>query len=225
MPSGPIQFPSATTSIARLVQAGNLDRARNTIMSTYAEPLRRYAALKRLGDIGEPDDVVNGFFISRIGRDDYLTDWLASERPLRAWLIVGFRFYLMEQFERRRRSPGGRPGAGPLASELPGDDPGAEAAFLRQAALAIAGRALEAARRECEQAGKGDMWMVFVRHHIDGASYAEVAPEGLTPRQCAVGVKRVREIVRRHIRWQVAWAGAGEDEIDEEIRALMRFLQ
>ena len=56
--------------------------------------------------------------IDRLERDGYLARWLQSGRPLRYWLIVGFKHFLLEESRRRKRSK---------SSPLPSDTAGTHA--------------------------------------------------------------------------------------------------
>ena len=71
------------------------------IMETYAWPLRVYYLGTNSRWLGEPDDVIDGFFADRLARDSFLGDWRASGLRLRRWLINAFCFYLLEL--RRRK--------------------------------------------------------------------------------------------------------------------------
>ncbi|MCE2885513.1 MAG: hypothetical protein LW806_11525 [Planctomycetaceae bacterium] len=74
---------------------------RARVMERYAEPLRIYAKGSSLGWLDDPEALVNGFFASRLARDEYLVKWFESAMPLRRFLANGMLLYLRE--ERRAR--------------------------------------------------------------------------------------------------------------------------
>ncbi|MFM7808466.1 MAG: hypothetical protein ACKPEA_11160 [Planctomycetota bacterium] len=51
-------------------------------MQRYFEPLRVYVKGSSFRTMGESADLVNGLFASRLGRDDYLVEWVDSSLPL-----------------------------------------------------------------------------------------------------------------------------------------------
>ena len=72
---------------ARLVDghAGRADVNRH-LMTVYLRPLKIYFMGTSERWLGEPDDVVSGFFADRLARENFLDDWIASGVSLRRWL-------------------------------------------------------------------------------------------------------------------------------------------
>jgi hypothetical protein len=59
-----------------------LTELRQHVMQRYFEPLRIYVKGSSFRTMGESADLVNGFFASRLSRDDYLAKWTESKLPL-----------------------------------------------------------------------------------------------------------------------------------------------
>jgi len=191
-------FPSTqVTWLGRALQDGDdgLRAAGEHVMRVYAHPLRVYLLGCSFRTLGEPDELVQGFFASRLSRQTYLHDWLRSGRPLRRWLIVGFLHYLHETARREKRwrakVDGGR-------QATPN---GAEEAFHREAALAIVREAVRVAAERCEAAGQEEHWRIFVKHHLEGLAYDEAVatleiPIGTLRSRLSRGRERLRETFR-----------------------------
>jgi len=216
-------FPSTqVTWLGRALQDGDdgLRAAGEHVMRVYAHPLRVYLLGCSFRTLGEPDELVQGFFASRLSRQTYLHDWLRSGRPLRRWLIVGFLHYLHETARREKRwrakVDGGR-------QATPN---GAEEAFHREAALAIVREAVRVAAERCEAAGQEEHWRIFVKHHLEGLAY-DALPEEIAaaPRRASVMARTAASKLKAAMRELIAWPGASTDQIDAEIRALMEEIQ
>ena len=218
-------FPSTQmTWLGSVLGAGESGRRQATehVMSVYAHPLRVYLRGSTFRELGEPDEIVHGFFASRLSRDGYLLDWLASGRQLRYWLLTGFRHYVYEQIEAQRRHTRPR-GPGPDPPEPPID---AEQAFHRESGLAIVREAYRRAEAACAADGQNDHWRVFEEHHLKGRSYGPIALElGFDERRTAVMARTAAGKFRRALRELVSWPDAGTAEVDQELRDLMEALR
>lgn len=215
-------FPSTQrTWLADRLQEGDagLAHARRHVMDVYAHPLGVYYKGSSFRWLGEPDDMVRGYFADRLSREEYLEKWMHSGRQLRFWLIVGFKHYLLESA--RAKAKAERASLGQLESETSGDA-GPEEAFHRESARAIASEAFRLASSACSEAGQGEHWDVFMRHHLEGRGYAAVAAEmGMTPERAAVMARTASNKYRAALRELVAWPGASRDEVDDEIQSLL----
>ena len=199
-----------------------LSEANRHIMEVYAHPLKVYYLGSSFRSLGEPDDVVQGFFADRLARDGFLDRWMESDRPLRYWLIVGFKHFLFERSREMKR--GARAQALPDEIGVQTDEP--ETHFHREAALAIAAEAMRQAHDECEARGQGDHWGIFVRHYVDGQGYEAVGQEfGVTHRRAAVMARTAANRFRAALRELVSWNNAGADEVDAEIRSLLETIE
>jgi len=207
-------FPSTDmTWLGRSIRDGERGRlaAGEHVMRIYADPLRVYLRGSSFRSLDDADDLVNGFFASRLSRERFLHDWLSSGRPLHRWLIVGFRHYLFETARRRSRWRQRRHDA-PEAAEP------AERAFHRESALALVREALRMAHDRCRDQGLHEHWRIFLAHHMDGRAYEQIVPD---QRRAAVMARTAANRFRAALREIVGWPGATEEQIDDEIRALM----
>ncbi|MGA1225182.1 MAG: hypothetical protein ACO31E_11525, partial [Phycisphaerales bacterium] len=124
------------------------------IMARYAEPLRIYAKGSSLGWLDDAEALVNGFFASRLARDEYMRKWFESAMPLRRFLANGMLLYLRE--ERRARMRRERRDGASLdamhdqgADALPAPDESRAFRELERAwARSVLGEACERARNE-----------------------------------------------------------------------------
>ncbi len=216
-------FPSTQmTWLGSVLGAGESGRrqAAEHVMSVYAHPLRVYLQGSTFRELGEPDEIVHGFFASRLSRNGYLLDWLASGRQLRFWLLTGFRHYVYEQIEAQRRHKLPRR---PSPREQPMD---AEQAFHRESGLAMVREAYRRAAEACAAVGQSEHWRVFEEHHLKGRSYGPIALElGFDERRTAVMARTAAGKFRRALRELVSWPEAGTAEVDQELRDLMEAVQ
>lgn len=214
-------FPATrrTWLIERLGTGGmGLSEANRHVMAVYLQPLRVYFMGSSFSWLGEPDELVQSFLADRLERDGYLARWLQSGRPLRYWLIVGFKHFLLEESRRRKRSK-----SAPLPADAPGTnacDP--ERAFTFECGRSIVAQALAAAESECRDSDLGDHWRIFLRHHLDGHDYSTISVEmGVEPQRAAVMARTAANRFRSSLRAILAWPGATREEIDDEIRTLL----
>jgi len=186
------------------------------IMTVYDFPLRVYFMGTRDRWLGEPEDVVQGFFASRLSKDDFLAQWRASQLKLRQWLINAFCFYLKEMHRARRRDA--RNVAQP---EEPSVEPGQVAAFDRAYIVSVVREALRKTQELCESENLAAHWEIFVRHYYQGQAYADFAGEfGVDPSRAAVMARTARSRFQGTLRAMLSRDGTGADP-DDEIRDLL----
>ena len=214
-------FPETRrTWMGECLTNGELAAARRHVMEVYEHPLRVYCAGCSLRWVGEPADLVAGFFADRLSRPAFFERWRESQRPLRYWLIVGFKHYLLEQARRLKRDRRG------VSAELDADDATPDLAFERECALTLVRRALSETESRCREQGFGDHFEVFLRYHIHGESLESVAKRlGVEPRRAGVMKRTVVQRFQRTMRDLVAWSGANDAEVDAEIRGLRETLE
>jgi DNA-directed RNA polymerase specialized sigma24 family protein len=218
-------FPATClTMLERLISAG--DRASrlgaaNHVMAVYAHPLKVYFLGSTFRSIGDADDHVRGFFADRLTRETFLSDWLASHRQLRYWLITGFKYYLLEQLRQRKSAKE----MVKLEADIEITSRDAENAYHRQAALVMVRQAMRMAEETCRLEGFEQHWQVFVRHHIDNRSYEQLRDElGINQRKFVAMARTARNKLKSALRELVAWKGADEHDIDREIHLLMEVI-
>lgn len=215
--------PTMRTWIGSKLDEGDVGRATafHHVMSVYAEPLKVYFRGCSMRFLGDADDMVQGFFADRLSREAFLDRWRESGRPLRYWLIVGFKHFLMEESRRMRR---GRASA--LPDEMGQSDDQPEAEYDRECALSLVREALTKAQSQCEEAGLNDHWRIFIRHHLEGDSYADISKdEGIDTRRAAVMARTAANKLRASLRDLAGWDDAEPGEVDREVRELMEALE
>jgi len=217
-------FPTTQrTWIGRQLAGADAGRgaALEHVMEVYAAPLAVYCRGCSLRWLGDPDDLVRGFFADRLSRPAFLDRWLQSGRPLRYWLIVGFKHFLLEQARARRRERGP---AEPERLEAAGS--AADQEFDRACAQSLVRTALTAAHDACRHADQLDHWTIFRAHFVEGMDYAQVAAQhGVDRRRAAVMARTAATKFKSALRDAIGWEAASAEEIDSEIRSLMEALE
>lgn len=200
-------------------ESGLRDAGRH-VMDVYAEPLRIYFRGSSFRAMGDAEDLVNGFFADRLARPNFLQRWAESGRPLRFWLIVGFKHFLYEQARAARRHD-----ADELSASVTGDDAGPIRDFDREVARAIVAEASRRAETGCREGQLVEHWELFRRHFMDGRAFAAIAPDfGVTPERAAVMARTAAHRFKRALRELVSWEGAADEQVDQEIAHLMEAL-
>lgn len=194
-------------------------RANHHVMDVYAEPLKVYFRGSSYRTLGDADENVNAFFADRLGRPDFLTKWEASERPMRYWLLVAFRFFLLEQIAQRRTPET----ADILTSEPPAAFLGSAAdEFHREVARSIVRQAALTAEASCRADGLSEHWDIWIRHQLHGRALVDIAAEmGLAPTRVKVMARTAANRFRRTMREIVSWPGATREMVDEEIHEML----
>ncbi len=218
-------FPKTMgTWIDRRLKEGAVGRelVNSHIMSVYAHPLKIYYLGSSFRTLGEADDMVDGFFASRLQKQGYFDQWQESGLRLRRWLINGFIFHLKEEIRRRKRNDGSSLEEG---MDVPDTvDPGQ--AFERAWALSMVQDAWREAAASCEEQGLDDHWQLFIRHHVDGLPYRRIVDEfDVTPSQAAVMVRTATGRFKDAIRLRIILDGVHEDDVDGELQRLMEIMQ
>lgn len=188
------------------------------VMEAYAWPLKVYFLGTRDRWIGEPEDIVQGFFADRLGRPDYFNKWKASGKRLRHWLINGFCFYLKEI--NRDRSRGGKPAS--ESAEPSYDDSAAADEMDRVWVQALVREALVEGEAACARSGLGDHWKIFLSHFYQDQPYERVASSfGVDSTRAAVMARTAKRKFQAALRNLVRQDGVGEESVDAEIEQLL----
>ncbi len=196
--------------------AGGRQDVNRHIMTVYDFPLRVYFMGTRDRWMGEPEDVVQGFFASRLSKEDFLAQWRSSSLKLRQWLINAFCFYLKEMHRARRRDA-----RNVAQAEEPVVEPDHAAAFDRAYIVSVVREALKKTQEQCDGEKLGAHFEIFLRHYYQGQAYADFAKEfGVDPSRAAVMARTARSKFQGTLRVMLARDGTGEDP-DEEIRSLL----
>lgn len=214
-------------------EIGARDRAlaelRQHVMQRYFEPLRVYVKGSSFRTLGESADLVNGFFASRLSRDDYLAKWAESSLPLRRWLANGLVMYLRERLREGRI--GGRPvelrdPAELEALDLPAlHEPDAAMAMERSWAEAVVAGALRDTLAGLEVSRRQAAWEVFQRHFVQGVTYEDIAAQtGRTLLDLKADAKLVQRRLRAEVEQRLRQDGVPESRLEEETDHLIAML-
>ena len=188
------------------------------VMSVYAWPLTVYFRGTRDRWLGEPEEIVQGFFADRLAREHFFSDWLQSGLPLRRWLINAFCFYLSEVKRARKRNE--------IDFEPPDEqvDAGAkpEEILDRAFVVSVVRRALQQTHDRCATQGLEQHWRVFIRRHYQGAGYQEIAMEfDIDTARAAVMARTAARKFRDALRDLLMRDGATPEHVDSEIQTLL----
>ena len=238
-------FPTTeTTWIDARLSEGAAGRAALDahVMTRYAAPLRAYVLASTLRTLDDADALVNGFFVTRLGREGYLASWRASGLALRRWLVNGLLLHARErQRELWKDARDGAAGAAPRAGGGCGNcgcgsvcqgmgaadaeaalEPAAFEEFERAWARAMLSDACDVAQQELVAEGDGDAWEVFRRHNLDGLEYADIALQlRIAPAEARTRSRRAAYRFERALRRLLADEGVSTDDLDDEIAWLL----
>jgi DNA-directed RNA polymerase specialized sigma24 family protein len=219
-------FPDTKkTMIGKWLDGGTTARRElnRHLMDMYHLPLMVYfKGLKSRAyhALGDAEDLVQGFFADRLGRNAYIQKWQESGIPLRRYLRNGFHFYLKERIREENRN--NMAGALPEGEELEEDCAGPDDVFDRAVAQAYVQETLLRGEESSRANGLLDHWRVFLRHWFDGRSFPQIAEEFGIPSSragtmAATGRRRFEKLLRAVICEHLA----DKSNVDSEIRSLL----
>lgn len=216
------EFPSThRTFIARTLEDGNVELARNHVMSRAYLPLCIYARTSSLRSVASPEDLVGNFFATRFGRDGYLSRWVEHPRemPLRRWLVNGLILTAREMIAdgvRTRRAPASYPI--PRAIE-----PAPWTEFERRWRHRLLELACDQVTAQLDDEGRPEAWTLFVQHVIVGRSYTELAPiTGIRPHDAPVVTRTILRRLRNALTQLLGEEIGDADDIARELDAILQ---
>lgn len=211
---------------------GAMESLRRHLMERYRSPLEAYVRGSSMRGLGEPGELVAGFFADRLGGRDFVTNWRASGMPLRRWMMNGISYYGRgvardRARDRMRQFPeaaGTDAGGGGLESSLV-EERDASRAFDEAWALRMLNEALARVHADLDALGRLDEYEIFRRHVVDGVPYEPIAADlQLTRQQCANAVRRIGQRVREALREVLRDDGERPERIDEAVREVLAVL-
>ena len=218
-------FPSTAVSwIDEHLSEGEAGRAEinRHVMLVYATPLQRYLGRTPYRSLGEPADLVAGFFADRLERAEFLREWRGSGKRLRHWLCNALTFFLKESSRQRTRDARYRE----LAHEVPDGGPPPEDVLDRAFALSVIQVALAQTRESLEVQGCAQHYEIFHEHHARGIPYGQLARvRGLPAARAQVMGRTGREAFRRCLRRLVGRDCGRLEDVDGEVDALLESLR
>ncbi|MCZ6793970.1 MAG: sigma factor-like helix-turn-helix DNA-binding protein [Planctomycetota bacterium] len=165
------------TWIKRKLDQGQAGRkeVNRYLMGVYYEPLQIYfrgCRLRWLADrCGNPEEIVHGFFDSRLSREKFFDGWRNSNKRLRNWVVGAFWHYLYELRNSLKREAK-RYVEADLDLQPTGDDHVHE--FDRAVAISIVQEALRRARELWERRGLVKHWQILILRFYEKLSYREI---------------------------------------------------
>lgn len=230
-PSEPTQggkkqhFPETLlTQLDRWLVTGDegLAKVRHHVMSVYREPLKIYFQGRSDRWLGDPEEIVVGFFADRLARPEYLANWRSHGGRLRYWLIRGLDYYLKELRKKRQNIP--LP-TGTPSEEIASDDEGSERAFDRAFIKSLIREALERAEATCSEEGLLEHWRVFELHCLMGMSFPELCEEvQLEPERAAVMSRTATKRFRASLRDIMMHDGVTPELVNQELSYLLEVI-
>jgi len=219
-------FPTTqqTWIVDRLAEGGHgAPVLRESLMERYREPLLIYVRGSTLRTLGEPDELVHGFFAHFFSDLRNLERWAESGTRLRRWMMNGLVLHArgLRRDAARNREIGSLGAVGERAAEEGDALSQFEAAWARS----LLSDAATAVQAELVAEGRVASWEVFRRHIIDGEAYAVCCPPlGLTADDGRTATRMVSLRVRRTLRELLLQEGTPDGEIAGELRALEALL-
>lgn len=208
--------------------------ALSELCAAYWMPLYHYVR-RRGHDRAAAEDLVQGFFLRLLERDDIAT--LDAERGrFRAFLLTALKHYLADEHDKRTAEKRGG-GRAPLSLDFeradsqwrlePATDATPEKAYERAFAAELLARALAKVEHDYAERGEARAFGVLVPTLTAPGSlpYRALAAElGVTEGAVQVAVHRLRERWRAALRAEVAAIVDDPSEVDAELAALFAAL-
>ena len=234
--AGPRVFATTHWSVVQAVAEGESDTALETLCRTYWYPV--YAYVRRRGyQAEEAQDLTQGFFTHLITKAHFrLAD--RTKGKFRGFLLSFLDYFLAREWTRAHRqkrggqitfvSLDGHPPEDWYQLE-PADHETPETIFLRQWALTVLKQAMNALKAECSTNGKAALFRE-AKHLLsgerDGSSYADISRSlAMNEGAARVAVHRLRQRYGELLRREVAHTVSNDEEVDEELRFLIRALR
>jgi DNA-directed RNA polymerase specialized sigma24 family protein len=130
-----------------------------------------------------------------------------------------FCFYLKELRRQRR----GREQPGESVEDETDSQGDPVATFDREVALAFVRAAMVQAEQTCREEKLEQHWTIFLRHHLQGTPFQDIAREfGMDAARATVMSRTATRKFRAALRDIVARDGVSPEQIDDEIQNLMK---
>jgi DNA-directed RNA polymerase specialized sigma24 family protein len=227
-------FGTTHWSVVLSAQDPQCPRSREALESlcgAYWYPLYSYA--RRTGKTPpDAEDLTQGFF-ARLLEKDYLKAAERGKGRFRTFLLVAFKRYLANEWDRQHaQKRGGFATVVPIDQELAetrfayelGHGLAPDLLFDRQWAMTLLERTMAQLQQEYSVSGRAELFEVLrpclAKEH-SAAPYAEIAGRlKLTDAAVKMAVRRLRLRYREILQHEIAQTVATPEEIEEEIRHL-----
>jgi hypothetical protein len=221
-------FPTTQITWLQAQMEVDADAARTHVYAEYFEPLCAYVRASSLATLGEPAELVNAFFASRVIDGSYLARWCESGMPLRRYLVNGLLTHTRNTLlADSRRAKFGR-AVDPLELErlTATHQTSALMALERAWAVRTVTQAHERVQSSFERENRSAWWELFRLHSLQGMSYAQACPLLCIEMSNATNVHRaVVARLKEALRTVLELEGIRPDELDRELASLQDLLR
>lgn len=226
-------FTTRWTEVCVAVEGGDTKAAAalEALFESYWQPLYRY--VRRLGQpTHDAEDLVQGFFAKMLEHGSLrLAD--RTKGRFRAFLLGSLKNYMANEWQRAHRLK-----RGGFATHLsinwksaetglgiePMDGRSPDLLYDRDWAVTLLDKVLDDLAKE-EKALDFERWKPFLSMSSGQLSYAEIATQfGMTEGAARVAVHRLRKRYRQRLRDEISRTLAGDDLVEDEMRALFAAL-
>jgi len=197
---------------------------REHLMERYAEPLTAYVRGSSLATLGEPTEIVHGFFARSLADAAFTVRWSERGGPLRRWMINGLLLHARGVVrDRARNREHSMTDSAQLESTLASPEPPAERAFELAWSLALLGAACNDVAESFARDGREQAFEIFRQHVVEGKSYPTIEGElGVDPVRAATEVRAVTRALRESLLERLREEGLVGDEIEREVASILR---
>lgn len=220
--------PTQKTWIGERLRGGEsgLRDVRRHVAETYSLPLQVYyrstSWFRESANNPDwvPENVVHDFLADRLGRDNFLHQWLDSGLRLRKWLINGLHFFLHEYFRAVQPVGHGEAGVSRLGIE---QEPGGEADRLM--VYGLVHQAIRGIAQAFNDAGQAQHAEVFVAFYFQQQPVATIAETmRLTPGQVKGMLRLGRIRFKARFLELLEHDGVTATQRDEEIQTILQII-
>ena len=230
----------ATTHWSVVLTAGQsgsepAQTALETLCRAYWYPIYYYIRRKGVG-ADDAQDLTQGFFAQIIAKE-HLRRADREKGKFRTFLLSILDYFLAREWNRaHRQKRGGRIAFVSLDEQdpeeryklEPANNETPEKNFLRQWALMTLRQTMNTLEAECQASGKAPLLQEargILSGEQDTGRYAEIAKSlGVSEGAARVAVHRLRQRYGQLLREQIAQTVSGPEEIEEELRYLLKVL-
>jgi RNA polymerase sigma-70 factor (ECF subfamily) len=216
-------------------ESAESDAAREDVCQVYWYPI--YFYVRRLGRSPEDAQDLTQEFFARLLHKNYLRSADREKGKFRSFLLTILKRFLADEWDRTRRL---KRGGGQEMVSLdeqdtefrhrtePADEMTPEKVFERRWAGALMGQVLGRLEKECQEAGKSEIFRElrpFLSGDEEKIPCAEAAQKlNLSESNVKVTVHRLRQRYKELLRAEIARTAATPEEVEEEIRDLFAAL-
>ena len=225
----PRSFATTRWGVVRAAagEGGSAKSALESLCKDYWAPVNAHIH-HRVGDVHRAEDLTQEFFAKFLSQGWFLRP--REERgKFRSFLLTILRRFLNDEFERAATwKRGGRNATLRLddvsEAAITPDGPETTLHFDRAWAENLLHRAFETLKQESD-GERFDRLVGFLQREPDHGEYQLLADQfAMTPNTVAAAVKRLRRRLRDHLRDEVSRTLADDEDVDEEMRHLLRLL-